>query len=97
MPLRDEMLPAGALEAAIQRATRINVLAAKHFNAGQRGIFFSIGYLGWFVGPAVLVLTTLLLLCVLMRRQFFSAARLAVLGETQAGPGSGEAMRPESQ
>lgn len=97
VPLRDEKVPAGQLEAAIGRATQMNVLAGKHFNAGQRGVFFSIGYLGWFVGPAFLVLTTLLLLCVLMRRQFFSAARLAIVGETQAGPGSGESMRPESQ
>ena len=97
VPLRDEKLPAHEVEAAIMRATRVNILAGKHFNAGQRGVFFSIGYLGWFIGPAFLVLTTLLLLCVLMRRQFFSAARLAVLGETQPGPGSGESMRPESQ
>ena len=26
----------------------------QHFNAGLRGMFFSIGYLGWFVGPVAL-------------------------------------------
>ena len=66
-------------EKAVVRAARMNVLAGKHFNAGMRGIFFSIGYLGWFVGPAVFALTTLLILAVLVRRQFFSAARQAVL------------------
>ena len=44
---------------AVQRATRMNMLAGKHFNAGLRGIFFSIGYLGWFVGPVAFALTTL--------------------------------------
>ena len=63
------------------RAAKMNILAGKHFNAGLRGIFFSIGYLGWFVGPAGLRPVTLLLLCVLVRRQFFSAARQAVLAD----------------
>ncbi|TGP69514.1 DUF599 domain-containing protein, partial [bacterium M00.F.Ca.ET.227.01.1.1] len=37
---------------------------------------------------------TLLLLAVLVRRQFFSAAREAVLGQP---PGKGRSMRPDSQ
>ena len=49
-------------------------------------MFFSIGYLGWFVHPVVFVLSTLLLLAVLVRRQFFSAARQAVIGQPP-GPG----------
>jgi uncharacterized membrane protein len=68
-------------EKAVVRAAKMNILAGKHFNAGLRGIFFSIGYLGWFVGPLILTLSTLLLLCVLVRRQFFSAARRAVLAD----------------
>jgi uncharacterized membrane protein len=78
---RDEAYNAPETERAVQRATRMNVLAGKHFNAGLRAIFFSIGYLGWFVSPIVFVLTTLLLLCVLVRRQFFSAARRAVVAD----------------
>lgn len=76
---RDETGHAAETEVAIKRAARMNILAGKHFNAGLRGIFFSIGYLGWFIGPEVLVLTTLLLVIVLARRQFFSAARRAVV------------------
>ena len=76
---KDEPGHAEETEKAVQRAARMNVLAGKHFNAGLRMIFFSIGYLGWFVGPAVFALTTLLILAVLVRRQFFSAARRAVL------------------
>lgn len=83
-------------ETAVWRATQMNMLAGKHFNSGLRGVFFSIGYLGWFVDPAVFVLSTLLLLAVLVRRQFFSAARQAVLGQPP-GAGKGRSMRPDSQ
>ncbi|MER8749895.1 DUF599 domain-containing protein [Mesorhizobium sp. M1050] len=81
-------------ETAVWRATQMNMLAGKHFNAGLRGVFFSIGYLGWFVDPMVFVLSTLLLLAVLVRRQFFSAARQAVIGQP---PGKGRSIRPDSQ
>lgn len=74
-------------ETAVWRAAQMNMLAGKHFNSGLRGVFFSIGYLGWFVDPAVFVLSTLLLLAVLVRRQFFSAARRAVIGQP---PGAGK-------
>ncbi|TPK99273.1 DUF599 domain-containing protein [Mesorhizobium sp. B2-4-12] len=74
-------------ETAVWRATQMNMLAGKHFNSGLRGVFFSIGYLGWFVDPVVFVLSTLLLLAVLVRRQFFSAARRAVIGQP---PGAGK-------
>ena len=86
-----------ALQIAVDRATQMNVLAGKHFNSGLRAIFFSLGYLGWFVSPAVFVATTIILFAVLLRRQFFSAARLAVLEPDQAGPGNGVSIRPESQ
>lgn len=76
---RDELTVPHHLETAVRRATRMNVLAGRHFNAGMRAIFFSIGYLGWFLGPAAFALTTLLLLAVLLRRQFYSAARRAAL------------------
>lgn len=86
------------MDVATDRAARMNVLAGKHFNSGLRGIFFSLGYLGWFVGPMVFALTTLLLFAVLLRRQFFSAARLAVVDERRlTGQGNGESIRPESQ
>jgi uncharacterized membrane protein len=64
---------------AAGRAAAMNIVAGRHFNRGQRAFFFALGYLGWFVGPAVLVMTTLLVLIVLVRRQFFSSARAALL------------------
>ncbi|MGI9401735.1 MAG: DUF599 domain-containing protein [Rhizobiaceae bacterium] len=53
-------------------AAEINTHAARHFTAGLRGTFFALAYLGWFLGPIALIITTLLLIAVLVRRQFFS-------------------------
>jgi uncharacterized membrane protein len=61
------------------QAAELNVLAGRHFNRGQRALFFSIGFLGWFAGPYVFATTTLAVLLVLLRRQFASRARAAVL------------------
>jgi uncharacterized membrane protein len=77
---RDGIDEAVEMETAIRRASQMNVLAGIHFNAGLRGIFFSIGYLGWFLNPLAFALTTCLLFGVLVRRQFFSRARIAVVG-----------------
>ena len=32
--------------------------AGRHFNRGQRAFFFALGYLGWFIGPVPLMVTT---------------------------------------
>ncbi|MDW6022799.1 DUF599 family protein [Mesorhizobium sp. BAC0120] len=77
--IRDGVGHSAEIETAVRRAAQMNILAGRHFNAGLRGVFFSIGYLGWFVSPVVLVGSTILLLLVLARRQFFSAARRAVM------------------
>ncbi|WP_029061844.1 DUF599 family protein [Labrenzia sp. DG1229] len=61
------------------QAGDLNVLAGRHFNRGQRALFFAIGFLGWFAGPIVFAVTTLAVLLVLLRRQFVSRARVAVL------------------
>lgn len=65
------------------KAAELMVLAGTHFNRGQRAFFFSIGYLGWFIDPAVLALTTLAVLLVLFRRQFASNARSVALSAHQ--------------
>jgi uncharacterized membrane protein len=62
-----------------ERAVKLNVYAAKHFNAGLRTIFLSIGYLGWFISPYVFMALTAFVIFVLIRRQFFSEAREALL------------------
>lgn len=74
--------PDAAIQAA-DRAAQMNILAGKHFNAGLRAIFLSIGYLGWFVNAYVFMATTLLVIVVLIRRQFFSKARKVIAGEEE--------------
>lgn len=61
------------------RAAEMNILASRHFTAGQRGLFMALAYLGWFAGPLALMASTLFVIAVLVRRQFFSNARRALL------------------
>ncbi len=65
--------------ASVNRAAGINIQAGEHFNSGLRGIFFSIGYLGWFLHPLLFMITTTLVAIVLLRRQFFSTARAVLM------------------
>ena len=73
------MPPAGqrdtpAAEAHVLRTTRLFEAAGRHFNRGQRAFFFALGYLGWFVSPWVLFVTTAAVVIVTWRRQFASNA-----------------------
>ncbi|KZL06739.1 hypothetical protein PsAD2_04252 [Pseudovibrio axinellae] len=61
------------------RAARLATLAGRHFSNGQQALFFAVGYLGWYAGPFFFIATTLMVTLVLLRRQFFSQARKAVL------------------
>ena len=60
---------------SINKVTRFNMLAGRHFNSGLRAIFFSIAYVGWFISASAMIITTLMVVVVLIRRQYFSAAR----------------------
>jgi uncharacterized membrane protein len=66
-------------EAHIASTARMFQSAGRHFNRGQRGFFLALGYLGWFAGPYVLMMTTAAVVAVLWRRQFASRARQAVM------------------
>ena len=66
-------------EAHIRRTAELFQSAGRHFNRGQRGFFLALGYLGWFAGPYVLMMTTAAVVAVLWRRQFASRARRAVM------------------
>ena len=61
-------------EAAMQRALKMNKVAAQHFNRGLRAFFYSIGFIGWFVGPAVFIIATSWITVILYLRQFRSAS-----------------------
>ncbi len=73
-----EANPAAAHKAA-DHVVRMNTIAASHFNAGLRTLFLSIGYLGWFAGPYMFMATTIVIVVALLRRQYFSEARLAIM------------------
>jgi len=70
-------------ERAAERVISLNIIAAKSFNAGLRAIFLSIGYLGWFVNAYVFMAMTVFVFFVLVRRQFFSEARDAILKDLE--------------
>jgi len=77
MPLeRDKDTPEA--EAHVLHTARLFQAAGRHFNHGQRAIFFALGYLGWFVSPYVLMATTAAVVVVMWWRQFASDARRAM-------------------
>ena len=59
------------LEYAVAGAV-VASLAAKHFNHGVRAYYFGMATLSWFVHPMALILTALLVVLVLYRREFRS-------------------------
>ena len=61
-------------EAHVLRTARLFESAGRHFQRGQRAFFFALGYLGWFVSPWVLFVTTAAVVIVTWRRQFASNA-----------------------
>jgi uncharacterized membrane protein len=71
--------PHPELEARMGEAARMNTVAGRHFNRGQRAFFFAIAYLGWFLGPVPFILATGGVLIVMWNRQFSSDAK-AVFG-----------------
>ncbi len=92
---------------ATERAADMQVHAGHHFHWGLRSLFFSIGYLGWFIGPIVFFFSSTLIVTILTRRQFWSPARIALLDPTLtpekadphgvSGPGKTALDRPPSQ
>jgi uncharacterized membrane protein len=89
-PLKED--PA-VVRRATERAAEMQIHAGHHFHWGLRSLFFSIGYLGWFLGPFVFFATSTLIVAVLTHRQFWSPARQALLdrslGTTDALPRQG--------
>ncbi len=68
------------------RAGRMGVAAARHFTRGQRAFFFALAYLGWFLSPWALVLTTAFVMVVMWSRQYASDAHDAIDWTPTEGP-----------
>lgn len=62
------------------QAAEVNINAARNFDGGLRAVFFALAGLGWLLGPAVLIATTLATTGVILRAEFASGTRRAVLG-----------------
>ena len=60
------------------RAARMSIVAGNHFSRGQRGFFFALAWLGWFLGPWVFLSTTGSIVAVMWMRQFNSDALAAL-------------------
>jgi uncharacterized membrane protein len=73
-------------EAHVIRTSRLFEAAGRHFNRGQRAFFFALGYLGWFVSPWVLFVTTAIVVVVTWRRQFASSAWAAMAPDDADAP-----------
>jgi uncharacterized membrane protein len=59
----------------VDRIARMITVAGRHFNRGQRAIFFALAYLGWFVNGYVFAAATAAVLFVILMRQFGPTAR----------------------
>jgi uncharacterized membrane protein len=61
-------------EPAVERAAKMNIAAAMHFNRGLRTFFFALAYLGWFLNPIALMISSASVVVVLLHRQFASSS-----------------------
>lgn len=67
----------------VARTARLFSAAGRHFNHGQRAFFFALGYLGWYAGPIVFLVTTTAVVVVIWRRQFASDSLRAITAEAR--------------
>lgn len=61
------------------QAAEVNITAARNYNRGLRSVYFALGSLGWLLGPEVLLATTAITTSTLLRREFASQSRGAML------------------
>ncbi|WP_417248418.1 DUF599 domain-containing protein [Celeribacter sp.] len=61
------------------KAAELNIAAARAFNRGLRGIYFALGSLGWFIGAEALLITTMITVFTLLRREFASGSRRVLM------------------
>jgi len=63
-----------ATEQQAVRMAKLGNLAARHFNDGMRAYYFALAELSWFFHPVALMFTTIWVIAVLYRREFYSKA-----------------------
>ncbi|MDE9449854.1 DUF599 domain-containing protein [Aliiroseovarius sp. Z3] len=62
-----------------RKAGDINISAARSFNRGLRSVYFALGALAWLLGPASLIVATVLTVMLLYRREFASHSRSVLM------------------
>ena len=60
-------------------AAEVNIHAARNFNIGLRAVYFALGSAGWLAGPWGLLLGTVIVSAMTLRREFASGSRQAIL------------------
>ncbi|MEA5159532.1 DUF599 domain-containing protein [Cereibacter johrii] len=68
------------------QAAEVNINAARNFNSGLRAVFFALAALGWLLGPVALILTTLATSFAILRAEFISGTRAAILDTSRIDP-----------
>ena len=61
------------------RAAEVNITAARNYNRGLRSVYFALGTLGWLLGPWGLLVTMTATFATLIRREFASQSRAAMV------------------
>ena len=78
-PTPDEEIDAAAKRHFVMHAAEVMDLAGQHFNYGLRGFYFSLAVLAWFIGTLWFVLASVVVVWVLYRREFKSAALTSLI------------------
>ena len=64
--------PEGVRENYAARAGRVAGIAAEHGNLGLRSYYFAMAAIGWFIHPALFIVTTTIVMLIVTRREFYS-------------------------
>lgn len=67
-----------AMQKAMQVA-EINIYSARSFNRGLNSVYFALAGLAWLIGPRTLILAVLVTGGVMIRREFYSHSRAAMM------------------
>lgn len=63
------------------KAAELNIAAARSFNRGLRSVYFGLAALGWLAGGFALMLTSIVTVVVIWRREFASHSRKILLAQ----------------
>ena len=69
------------MEKHAQRFATVNQCAGNDFNRGLRAYYFGMAVMAWMVSPWLFILTTLIIVIVLARREFYSPVLKALIEE----------------